>query len=64
MLASDLVYALVCGLGTFTFGDPRTATLKASTAVSTCAQTSAKAPALGRHPNVARRPRSIRRGFI
>src|SRR5438105_6890280 len=28
VLASDLVYALARGLGTFTFGDPRTATLK------------------------------------
>jgi class 3 adenylate cyclase len=28
ILASDLVYALARGLGTFTFGDPRTATLK------------------------------------
>jgi class 3 adenylate cyclase len=28
ILASDLVYALVCSLGTFTFGPPRTATLK------------------------------------
>jgi class 3 adenylate cyclase len=28
ILASDLVYALARGLGTFTFGEPRTATLK------------------------------------
>jgi class 3 adenylate cyclase len=28
ILASDLVYALARGLGTFTFGDPRTTTLK------------------------------------
>ena len=28
ILASGLVYALAPGLGTFTFGDPRTATLK------------------------------------
>jgi hypothetical protein len=28
VLASDLVYALARGLGTFKFGDPRTATLK------------------------------------
>ena len=28
VLASDLVYALARGLGTFTFGAPRTATLK------------------------------------
>jgi hypothetical protein len=28
VLASDLVYALARGLGTFTFGDPRTAQLK------------------------------------
>jgi class 3 adenylate cyclase len=28
VLASDLVYALARGLGTFTFGDPRTTTLK------------------------------------
>src|SRR5262252_194898 len=28
ILASDLVYALARGLGTFSFGEPRTATLK------------------------------------